>query len=101
VSERKLLFRTDEPHRVLADDVAAAKHREADGARNPWAHAALTRRAVVWSLGYVVLIERLLATALSGLAQWSPSWEARAVYARLGRAWSLEERGQSAGVASI
>jgi ABC-2 type transport system permease protein len=45
---------------------------------------ALTRRAVVWSLGYVVLIERLLATALSGLAQWSPSWEARAVYARLG-----------------
>jgi ABC-2 type transport system permease protein len=45
---------------------------------------ALTRRAVVWSLGYVVLIERLLATALSGLAQWSPSWEGRAVYARLG-----------------
>jgi ABC-2 type transport system permease protein len=44
----------------------------------------LTRRAVVWSLGYVVLVERLLATALSGLAQWSPSWEARAVYARLG-----------------
>jgi len=46
--------------------------------------AALTRRAVVWSLGYVVLVERLLATALSGLAQWSPGWEARAVYARLG-----------------
>jgi ABC-2 type transport system permease protein len=45
---------------------------------------AMTRRAVVWSLGFVVLIERLLATALSGLAQWSPSWEARAVYARLG-----------------
>jgi ABC-2 type transport system permease protein len=45
---------------------------------------ALTRRAVVWSLGYVVLIERLLATALSGLAQWSPGWEARAIYARLG-----------------
>jgi len=45
---------------------------------------ALTRRAVVWSLGYVVLVERLLATALSGLAQWSPGWEARAVYARLG-----------------
>jgi hypothetical protein len=45
---------------------------------------ALTRRAVVWSLGFVVLIERLLGTALSGLAQWSPAWEARAVYARLG-----------------
>jgi ABC-type transport system involved in multi-copper enzyme maturation permease subunit len=45
---------------------------------------ALTRRAVVWSLGYVVLIERLLGTALSGLAQLSPSWEARAIYADLG-----------------
>jgi hypothetical protein len=45
---------------------------------------ALARRAVVWSLGAVVLGERLLGTALSGVAQWSPSWEARAVYARLG-----------------
>ena len=45
---------------------------------------ALTRRAVVWSLGAVVLGERLLGTALSGVAQWSPSWEARAVYAKLG-----------------
>jgi ABC-2 type transport system permease protein len=45
---------------------------------------ALTRRAVVWSLGFVLLGERLLGTALSGVAQWSPGWEARAVYARLG-----------------
>ena len=45
---------------------------------------ALTRRAVVWSLGVVVLGERLLGTALSGIAQWSPGWEARAVFARLG-----------------
>jgi hypothetical protein len=45
---------------------------------------ALTRRAVVWSLGFVVLIERLLGTALSGLAQWCPGWEARAVYSKLG-----------------
>ncbi|HYH51460.1 MAG TPA: hypothetical protein VEG38_18095 [Acidimicrobiia bacterium] len=45
---------------------------------------ALTRRAVVWSLGFVVLIERLLGTALSGLAQWCPGWEARAVYADFG-----------------
>jgi ABC-2 type transport system permease protein len=45
---------------------------------------AVTRRAVVWSLGFVVLGERLLGTALSGLAQWCPGWEARAVYARLG-----------------
>ena len=47
---------------------------------------ALTRRAVVWSLGFVVLGERLLGTALSGVAQWSPGWEARAVYARYGPA---------------
>ena len=45
---------------------------------------AVTRRAVVWSLGFVVLGERLLGTALSGLAQWSPGWQARAVYADLG-----------------
>jgi hypothetical protein len=45
---------------------------------------ALTRRAVVWSLGAVLLGERLLGTALSGVAQWSPGWEARAVFARLG-----------------
>jgi len=45
---------------------------------------ALTRRAVVWSLGVVLLGERLLGTALSGVAQWSPGWEARAVFARLG-----------------
>jgi hypothetical protein len=45
---------------------------------------ALTRRAVVWSLGFVVLGERLLGTALSGLAQWCPGWEARVVYARWG-----------------
>jgi hypothetical protein len=35
-------------------------------------------------LGFVVLGERLLGTALSGVAQWSPGWEARAVYARYG-----------------
>ena len=45
---------------------------------------AITRRAVVWSLAVVALGERLLGTALSGVAQWSPSWEARAVFARLG-----------------
>jgi hypothetical protein len=45
---------------------------------------ALTRRAVVWSLGFVVLGERLLGTALSGVAQWCPGWEARAVYTRWG-----------------
>ena len=45
---------------------------------------ALTRRAVAWGLAVVVLAERLLGTALSGVAQWCPAWEARAVYASLG-----------------
>jgi hypothetical protein len=64
---------------------------------------ALTRRAVVWSLGFVVLGERLLGTALSGLAQWCPGWEARAVYARYGPAaagW-LHRKGIPEGRAAV
>lgn len=45
---------------------------------------AMTRRAVVWSLAVVVLAERLLGEALSGIAQWCPGWLARGVYADLG-----------------
>lgn len=44
----------------------------------------VTRRAAVWSLVVVFLVERLLGTALSGIAQLSPTWESRAVYAELG-----------------
>ena len=64
---------------------------------------AVTRRAVVWSLGFVVLGERLLGTALSGLAQWCPGWEARAVYARLGpdAADTLHRAGIPEGRAAI
>ena len=40
-------------------------------------------RAAVWSLAFVFLVERLLGTALSGIAQWSPMWESRAVYTDL------------------
>lgn len=43
----------------------------------------VTRRAAVWSLGVVLLVERLLGAALTGIAQLSPTWEARAVYAVL------------------
>ena len=39
--------------------------------------------AVVWSLGFVVLGERLLGTALAGLAQLSPTWESRAIFVGL------------------
>lgn len=43
----------------------------------------VARRAAVWSLAFVFLVERLLGTALSGIAQWSPMWEARAVFVDL------------------
>jgi hypothetical protein len=40
----------------------------------------IARRAAVWSLAFVFLVERLLGTALTGIAQWSPTWESRAVF---------------------
>lgn len=40
----------------------------------------IARRAAVWSLAFVFLVERLLGAALSGIAQLSPGWEARAVF---------------------
>jgi hypothetical protein len=44
----------------------------------------MTRRAAVWSLAVVILVERLLGAALAGIAQLSPTWETRAIYAELG-----------------
>lgn len=43
----------------------------------------LFRRAAVWSLAVVFLVERLLGAVLSGVAQLSPTWEGRAVYVGL------------------
>lgn len=37
------------------------------------------RRPVVWSLVFVILLERLLGAALAGIAQLSPGWLAQAV----------------------
>ena len=37
------------------------------------------KRGVVWSLAFVILVERLLGAALSGIAQLSPGWLAQAV----------------------
>jgi hypothetical protein len=37
----------------------------------------IARRAAVWSLAFVFLVERLLGAALAGIAQLSPSWLAR------------------------
>ena len=44
---------------------------------------ASARRAAVWSLAVVFLVERLLGGVLSGVAQLSPLWEAQQVYAGL------------------
>jgi ABC-2 type transport system permease protein len=43
----------------------------------------ITRRTAVWSLAIVFLVERLLGAALTGIAQLSPTWEARAVFVGL------------------
>lgn len=43
----------------------------------------ITKRAAVWSLAFVFLVERLLGRALSGIAQLTPSWEARAAFVGL------------------
>jgi ABC-type transport system involved in multi-copper enzyme maturation permease subunit len=43
----------------------------------------IAKRAAVWSLAFVFLVERLLGAVLSGIAQWSPTWEARAVFVGL------------------
>jgi ABC-2 type transport system permease protein len=40
----------------------------------------LTRRTAVWSLAFVFLFERLLGSALTGIAQLSPTWESRAIF---------------------
>ncbi|MBA2282759.1 MAG: hypothetical protein H0W25_16240 [Acidimicrobiia bacterium] len=45
---------------------------------------AAVQRAALWSLGIVLLGERLLGTALTGIAQLSPQWLAQMVYADLG-----------------
>lgn len=42
-----------------------------------------TRRAAVWSLAVVFLVERLLGEVLTGVAQLSPTWQSRAAFAGL------------------
>jgi ABC-type transport system involved in multi-copper enzyme maturation permease subunit len=43
----------------------------------------ITRRTAVWSLAIVFLVERLLGTSLTGIAQLSPTWESRAIFVGL------------------
>jgi len=40
----------------------------------------IATRAAVWSLAFVFIVERLLGSQLSAIAQLSPSWEARAAF---------------------
>jgi ABC-2 type transport system permease protein len=62
----------------------------------------MARRAAVWSLAFVFLVERLLGAALSGIAQLSPSWEARAAFVDLVDAQSdLVRHGIPHGTAAV
>jgi ABC-2 type transport system permease protein len=72
-------FIADSPESALPAFVAAAVGGAAYVAVFI-AIASLTRRTAVWSLAFVFLIERLLGTALTGIAQLSPTWESRAIF---------------------
>ncbi len=62
----------------------------------------IANRAAVWSLAFVFLVERLLGAALSGIAQLSPSWEARASFVGLAHAQaSLHRTGIPHGSAAL
>lgn len=65
------------------------------------AFGAVARRAVVWSLAFVVLIERLLGAALDGIAQLSPGWLARAAFGGLADATDLVRSGVPSGGAAL
>jgi ABC-type transport system involved in multi-copper enzyme maturation permease subunit len=43
----------------------------------------IAKRAAVWSLAFVFFVERLLGAALTGVAQWSPTWLSRSVFVGL------------------
>ena len=62
----------------------------------------IAQRAAVWSLAFVFLVERLLGAALSGIAQLSPSWVARATFVGLADVQpSLERSGVPHGVGGL
>ena len=62
----------------------------------------LAQRAAVWSLAFVFLFERLLGAALSGPAQLSPTWEARAAFVGMADVQrSLERHGVPHGTGAL
>jgi hypothetical protein len=65
---------------------------------------AVARRSAVWALAVVFLGERLLGSALSGIAQISPMWEAQQVYAGLADdagGWRLLREGTPNGGGAV
>jgi ABC-2 type transport system permease protein len=74
---------------VIAGTVRGGLAAAAGGALGASAYVAVLmaigatfRRAAAVSLAVVFLGERLLGTALAGIAQWSPQWEAAAVFTK-------------------
>src|SRR3546814_8247505 len=65
--------------------------------------ACVAKRTAVWALAIVFLGERQLGAALSGIAQLSPTWEARAVYVGLADdvPRRLEREGIPTGTAAV
>lgn len=47
------------------------------------AFGCIAKRAAVWSLAFVFFVERLLGAALTGIAQWSPTWLSRSAFVEL------------------
>jgi hypothetical protein len=43
----------------------------------------IAKRAAVWSIAFVILVEQLLGGAVSGIAQLSPLWESQAAFVGL------------------
>jgi ABC-2 type transport system permease protein len=62
----------------------------------------LVRRSALWSLAVVLLVERLLGTALAGVAQLSPQWLSTTAYGGLGpNADDLLRHGVPAGGSAV
>jgi ABC-2 type transport system permease protein len=63
----------------------------------------VVRRAAVWSIAFVFLVERLVGAALSGIAQLTPMWVSRAVFVGLydDAPSALERSGVPSGGAGV
>ena len=62
----------------------------------------ITKRAAVWSLAFVILIEQLIGNALTGVAQLCPGWVSRAAFVGLTDVrFDLERSGIPHGTAAL